>query len=65
MTTDWTSAFYTQERKVVKITSFNANTAQVRLSLFSPISAISNYVVITKSLFKAPVPEYAKDKLSP
>lgn len=47
MTTDWTSAVYSQERKVVTITNFNANTATVRLSLFSPINAISNYVVPT------------------
>lgn len=47
MTTNWTSAVYSQERKVVKITDFNANTAQVRLSLFSPISAASYYVVPT------------------
>ena len=47
MTTDWTSAVYSQERKVVKITNFNANTAQVRLSLYAPINAISYYVVPT------------------
>ena len=47
MTTDWTSAVYSQERKVVKITNFNANTAHVRLSLFSPINATSYYVVPT------------------
>lgn len=47
MTTDWTSAVYSQERKVVTIKNFNANTAKVRLSLFSPINAISNYVVPT------------------
>ena len=45
MTTDWTSAVYSQERKVVKITNFNANTAQVRLALYSPINVISYYAV--------------------
>lgn len=47
MTTDWTSAVYSQERKVVKITNFNENTAKVRLEVFSPISATSYYVVPT------------------
>lgn len=47
MTSDWTSAVYSQVRKVVTIKNFNANTAKVRLSLFSPINAISDYVVPT------------------
>lgn len=47
MTTNWTSAVYSQERKVVKLTNFNANTAQVLLSLYTPIHATSYYVVPT------------------
>ena len=45
MKTNWSSAVYSQERKVVKITNFNANTAKVRLSLFSPINVVAYYVV--------------------
>ena len=47
MTTNWTSAVYSQERKVVKITGFNANTAKVRLSLYTPVNIIPYYVVPT------------------
>ena len=47
MKTNWSSAVYSQERKVVKITNFNANTAKVRLSLFSPIKVVAYYVVPT------------------
>ena len=47
MTTNWTSAVYSQERKVVKITNFKANTAKVRLSLSSPINVVAYYVVPT------------------
>ena len=47
MTTNWTSAVYSQERKVVKITGFNDNTAKVRLLLFSPINVVAYYVVPT------------------
>ena len=47
MTTNWTSAVYSQERKVVKITNFNDNTAKVRLALFSPINVVAYYVVPT------------------
>ena len=47
MTTNWTSAVYSQERKVVKITGFNDNTAKVRLLLFSPINVEAYYVVPT------------------
>lgn len=47
MTTNWSAAVYSQERKVVKITNFNANTASVRLVLSSPINVTSNYLVPT------------------
>lgn len=47
MTTNWTSAVYSQERKVVKITNFNDNTVKVRLLLFSPITVDAYYVVST------------------
>ena len=45
MKTNWSDAVYSQERKVVKITGFNANTVKVRLSLFSPIKVDAYYVV--------------------
>ena len=47
MTTNWTSAVYSQERKVVKITNFNDKTERVRLLLFSPIAVDAYYVVPT------------------
>lgn len=47
MTTNWTSAVYSQERKVVKITNFNADTARVRLLLLSPITVDAYYIVPT------------------
>lgn len=47
MTTNWSSAVYSQERKVVKITNFNANTEKVRLLMFSPITVDAYYVVPT------------------
>lgn len=47
MKTNWSDAVYSQERKVVKITNFNANTAGVRLLLFSPINVVAYYVVPT------------------
>lgn len=47
MTTNWTSAVYSQERKVVTIKNFNDNTTRVRLLLFSPIAVESYYAVPT------------------
>ena len=47
MKTNWSSAVYSQERKVVKIKNFNDKTAKVRLSLFSPINVVAYYVVPT------------------
>lgn len=47
MTTNWSAAVYSQERKVVKITNFNADTASVRLVLSSPINVTSYYLVPT------------------
>lgn len=47
MKTNWTSAVYSQERKVVKIAGFNDNTVKVRLLLFSPINVVAYYVVPT------------------
>lgn len=47
MTTNWSDAVYSQERKVVKITNFNADTTKVRLILFSPITVDAYYVVPT------------------
>lgn len=47
MKTNWSAAVYSQERKVVKITNFNANTASVRLVLSSPINVTSYYLVPT------------------
>ena len=47
MKTNWSVAVYSQERKVVKITNFNADTAKVRLLLFSPITVDAYYIVPT------------------
>lgn len=47
MKTNWSAAVYSQERKVVKITNFKADTASVRLVLSSPINVTSYYLVPT------------------
>lgn len=47
MTTNWTSAVYSQERKVVTIKNFNDNVVKVRLLLSSPIAVDAYYVVPT------------------
>lgn len=47
MKTNWSAAVYSQERKVVKITNFEDNTASVRLTLSSPINVVAYYVVPT------------------
>lgn len=47
MKTNWSAAVYSQERKVVKITNFDDNTASVRLTLSSPINVVAYYVVPT------------------
>lgn len=47
MRTNWSAAVYSQERKVVKITNFNADTEKVRLVLSSPINVVAYYVVPT------------------
>lgn len=47
MKTNWSAAVYSQERKVVKITNFEKETASVRLVLSSPINVTSYYLVPT------------------
>lgn len=59
MTTDWTSAVYSQERKVVKITNFNASTVMVRLSV-SALNISADYYVPTSRVLDIDVTDIVR-----
>ena len=60
MKTNWTSAVYSQERKVVKITNLKNTTKKVYLSLSSPITVDAYYVVPTSRELKIDVTDIVR-----